>query len=82
MRAPRTWREEIWRVIATANRPLTLREIYAAMRESELVTPRHLAPWQGDKQPRYECQIRHELTNLHRAGRVNWISQGVYGPAG
>ena len=77
MAAPKTWKEEILKVISKAKHPIALREIYKAMRNSDLVTPWHLEPWKGDKQLRYENQIRRELTNLRREERIHWISRGL-----
>ena len=76
----RTWKEEIQRVVIEAGGPISLSQIYACIECSQLVTTRHQQPWKSGGQPRYQCQIRRELTNLCRDGAIRRVGRGLYAP--
>lgn len=75
-----TWREEVRWVVIEAARPISLAENYAAVERSPIVKPYHRQPWKPGGQPRYQCWVRRELTNLCRDRAIRRVGRGLYIP--
>jgi hypothetical protein len=72
-----TWAETLKAIV---DRPMALAEIYSGVRRRRNLTPRDLEPWEGDKQPRYQCWCRSELAKLVKRGEVRHLARGRYAP--
>ncbi len=73
------WKSEIIKAVSRCggiNVPLS--EIYREMINIPIVTDRHLQPWKGGGQPRYQCWIRRCLTDLVREGLIIRPNRGKY----
>lgn len=75
----KNWNDEILKAIAqSGGQNVALQKIYSEMKNSPLVTSRHLEPWVSRGQQRYECWIRRCLTTLIRRNIIKRVSRGAY----